>query len=39
MAIRDTDPLIGFQFSIKIEGRDELSGWFTEIEGLVQKVR
>ncbi|HEY89995.1 MAG TPA: phage tail protein [Thermoflexia bacterium] len=34
MAIRSTDPLIGFQFSIKIEGRDELSGWFTEIEGV-----
>ncbi|MCD4738484.1 MAG: phage tail protein [Anaerolineae bacterium] len=34
MAIRNTDPLIGFQFSIKIEGRDELSGWFTEIEGV-----
>ncbi len=34
MAIRDSDPLLGFQFSIQVEGRDELSGWFTEIEGL-----
>ncbi|MFP4346112.1 MAG: phage tail protein [Anaerolineales bacterium] len=34
MPVRETDPLVGFQFSIKIEGRDELSGWFTEVEGI-----
>ncbi len=34
MPVRESDPLVGFQFSIKIEGRDELSGWFTEVEGL-----
>ena len=34
MPVRESDPLIAFQFSIKIEGRDELSGWFTEIDGV-----
>jgi phage tail-like protein len=34
MPVRESDPFIGFQFSIKVEGRDDLSGWFMEVGGL-----
>ncbi|MCC6456792.1 MAG: phage tail protein [Caldilineaceae bacterium] len=32
MAVRDADPLIGFQFAIEING---MTGYFTEVNGII----